>query len=174
MPSGEGWCKNMRILILSDSHSSLHTMKDYVLAVKPDQIIHLGDYYDDAGVLREEFPHIPLIQVPGNCDGWRMVAVGAPETIVTTLGGVRFFLTHGHRHHVKMTLSCLIADARNVQAQVALFGHTHQALCQIEDDGLWVVNPGSCGYGGGTAAVIEVEQGRLTDCRILRSVEEFV
>ena len=61
----------MKILVLSDSHSALRFMRSCVDAVKPDAIIHLGDHYDDAQALAEEYPHIPIHAVPGNCDRFR-------------------------------------------------------------------------------------------------------
>ena len=41
----------MKILVLSDSHSALQFMRQCVESVKPDAIIHLGDFFDD-GVVR--------------------------------------------------------------------------------------------------------------------------
>ena len=61
----------MKILVLSDSHSSLSYMRRCIEAVKPDIMIHLGDYYDDAEAIAEEYAHIPMVQVPGNCDRYR-------------------------------------------------------------------------------------------------------
>lgn len=31
-------------------------------------ILHLGDCVVDADALRREFPHITMVNVPGNCD----------------------------------------------------------------------------------------------------------
>ena len=45
----------MKILVLSDSHSSLSYMRLCIEAVKPDIMIHLGDYYDDAEAIAEEY-----------------------------------------------------------------------------------------------------------------------
>lgn len=157
----------MKILVLSDSHASLHFMRRCVAEQMPDAIIHLGDYFSDGETLAEENPTIPFYAVPGNCDRHRMYCP-EPETKLETIGGVRFLLTHGHLHHVKMTLSPLLADARAMRAQVALFGHTHEAYCHQEEDGLWVLNPGSCGYGGGSAGMVEVENGKVISCRLLR------
>ena len=78
MRERNGWC-TMKILVLSDSHSALRFMREAVRAVKPDAIVHLGDYYDDARVLAEENPHIPVHMVPGNCDRLRC----PPETART-------------------------------------------------------------------------------------------
>lgn len=157
----------MKILVLSDSHASLHFMNCCVEKFRPDAMIHLGDYFSDAETLAESYPHIPLYAVPGNCDRHRMYC-REPETRLEVIGGVRFLLTHGHLHHVKMTLAPLMADGRKMQVQAVLFGHTHQAYCRQEEDGLWVINPGSCGYGGGSAALLEVEQGQILRCEIYR------
>ena len=51
-------------------------------------------------------------------------------------------------------------------AQAALFGHTHSALC-VQEDGLWLLNPGSCGSYGGSVGVIETENSQITSCKIL-------
>lgn len=159
----------MKILVLSDSHSSLRHMRLCIHALEPDAVIHLGDYYDDGAAMAEEFPQIRFWQVPGNCDRYR-APVWAPETLVERVCGVKLFMTHGHIHRVKSGLGALIRDARSTGAQAVLFGHTHESWCQLED-GLWVVNPGSCGYGGGTAALITVAEGKISDCRIVRQSE---
>ena len=157
----------MKILVLSDSHSSYSFMQDAVKAVKPDTIFHLGDYYDDGEMLHEQFPGIPFYQVPGNCDLFRCDS-SIPQIMVPEIGGVRFYITHGHRHFVKSTLTELLKDARAAGAQAALYGHTHIADCHREADGLWVLNPGTCGYGGRTGGIVEVEDGNIISCRILR------
>lgn len=157
----------MKILVLSDSHASRRYMRQSVDSVQPDAVVHLGDYYSDGQDLAEEYPAIPFYAVPGNCDRGRGYIPDA-ETKLVTIGGVRFLLTHGHLYNVKLTLLRLLADARAMGVQAVLFGHTHEAYCQQEADGLWVLNPGSSGYGGGSAGVIEVKDGKITDCRILR------
>ena len=45
----------MTILVFSDSHSSLSFMRRCVDSVKPDALIHLGDYYED-GHRRKKLP----------------------------------------------------------------------------------------------------------------------
>lgn len=157
----------MKILVLSDSHSALRFMRRCVQAVKPDAVIHLGDYYDDALTIQEEFPGVPLYQVPGNCDRFRCPP-GQPEILVQPVCGVNLYMTHGHRHNVKMTLTTLLRDARGSRVDAVLYGHTHQADCRREEDGLWILNPGSCGYFGGTAGLIETKDHGITACRILR------
>lgn len=140
-------------------------MRRCIDAVKPDAVVHLGDYYEDGEVIAREYPHLIFHRVAGNCDKNRAVAY-APETLCYPIGGVTMYLTHGHIQRVKQGLGGLLADARRCKAQAVLYGHTHRAQCFCED-GLWVLNPGTCGYGGGTAGYIETDGQTITVCRIL-------
>ena len=160
----------MRILVLSDSHSALKFMFDCVNTLRPDAIVHLGDHYDDGRVLADEFPGISVYQVPGNCDRYRCPP-HVPEILVDRVCGVDIYMTHGHIHKVKLYTGALVGDARACRCAAALFGHTHEAVCWQEDDGLWVMNPGSCGYGGGSCGLIETSHGKITACRILRQAD---
>ena len=157
----------MKILVLSDSHSALSFMRLCIRAVRPDAVVHLGDHFEDGTAMAEEFHLNRLYQVPGNCDKYRVFTPVA-ETLVEKVCGVKLFMTHGHIHRVKCGLGALVKDARITGSQAVLFGHTHTPYCHQEEDGLWVVNPGSCGYYGGTAALIEVNDNVITGCRILR------
>ena len=156
-----------KILVLSDSHSAMSFMRLCVNKIKPTAIVHLGDHFDDGEALNEEFPHIPFFQVAGNCDRYR-TPPHAREILTMPLYGVRIYMTHGHIHRVKQVLSFLLRDARDAKADIALFGHTHCAYCNLEPDGLWVMNPGSCGYYGGSAGLIEIENEKISSCRIIR------
>lgn len=160
----------MKILVLSDSHSTLSFMRRCIDAVKPDAMIHLGDHFDDGRAMAEEYPHIPIYQVPGNCDRYRCSGL-EPEIIVRRIFGVDLYLTHGHRHNVKVYNGLILRDARAAGASAALYGHTHAAECFQEEDGLWVLNPGSCGYYGGSAGLILIENRKITTCRILRQTD---
>lgn len=164
----------MKILVLSDSHSSLRFMYRCMEKMKPDAVVHLGDYYDDGEVLAEAFPHIPIHQVAGNCDKYRC-SPGAREMLCYNIGGVMVYMTHGHRLHVKSGIEGLTAEARHYGAQVALYGHTHIPDCHREADGLWVLNPGSAGYGGGSAGVLETDGQCITACylRTEKDLEEI-
>lgn len=159
----------MKILVLSDSHSAMEFMHQCIDYVRPDAVIHLGDHYRDGKAMAEEYPHIPFYLVPGNCDRF-CYDVADPDIRVIVLGGVRMYLTHGHRHGVKSGLWSLKRDAFLAETQVALFGHTHSPCCVFED-GLWLINPGSCGAYGSTAAVLTLRSGSLLDCHILSQSE---
>lgn len=157
----------MKILVLSDSHSALSFMRRCVDAVRPDAIVHLGDHYDDGEAIHEEYPQITFYQVPGNCDRYRCPEWVRP-ILIERIFGVDIYMTHGHKHGVKQQLGKLLLDARASGVQAVCYGHTHIPNCYQEPDGLWVLNPGSCGYHGGNAGVIEIRNKKITSCRIIK------
>lgn len=151
----------MKILVLSDSHGVMEYMQWAVFQENPDMVIHLGDHIQDAERLSEKYWNIPVLRVPGNCDR----CYDVPEKIVRDIGGVRIYMTHGHRHRVKLSYQNLEYAAREAGAQVALFGHTHIPFCE-QFGGLWLLNPGACGaYGKKTCGIVTIENG-IVNCRI--------
>lgn len=156
----------MKILVLSDSHAAMFFMRRCIQNLRPDAVIHLGDYYDDALALREEFFHLPVYAVAGNCDRYRC----PPDTLQTVccnVGGVRLFMTHGHLHYVKSGIGALTADARRHGAAAVLYGHTHRPDCHRQEDGLWVLNPGC----SGSAGVVVTDGEKITACYLVRQAE---
>ena len=149
----------MKVLVFSDSHSALSFMRLCVETVKPDAVIHLGDHYDDGEVLKEEYPHLRVYQVPGNCDKYRVPGF---EPVF----GVNMYRTHGQKQGVKMGIGALTRDARLCKGDIALYGHTHVKDLHREEDGLWVLNPGAAGNGG-SAALIEIHDKKIAACRHL-------
>lgn len=165
----------MRILVLSDSHSGLSFMRRCIKVVRPDAVIHLGDYFDDGAAMAEENEHIVFHQVPGNCDRYRCSPF-QKQILCYPVGGAMLYMTHGHMHRVKSGIEWLLRDARAAGAQAALYGHTHIADCHREADGLWVLNPGSCGSFSGSAGLMEVKDNKIIDCKIIHQadLEELV
>ncbi|MBS6533759.1 MAG: YfcE family phosphodiesterase [Oscillospiraceae bacterium] len=150
----------MKILVFSDSHRSWSGMIQAIDEQQPDQVIHLGDLISDAEEMSYLYPKLPICMVSGNCDGWTTV----PAIKQITLQGHSILLSHGHLWGVKSGYDAAVAQARAAEADILLFGHTHQPLCQQLEDGLWVLNPGpsrsSCG-------VILLEDG-LIRCTLTR------
>lgn len=165
----------MKILVFSDSHRALSFMRDCIEKIRPDAIFHLGDHYGDGENIRMEYPDISFYQVPGNCDIYSAPPF-AREMLIQRLGGVDFYLTHGHIHRVKQTLSALLRDARACGCAAALYGHTHIPDCHQEEDGLLVMNPGAAQHSGGTAGLIEVKDQKITSCGIIsrRDLEDIL
>lgn len=147
----------MRILVLSDSHGNVENMARCAELTDPNIILHLGDCQRDAEALHRQLPAIPMQTVPGNCD-WR--AVDTPE-VLTEYAGVRILMMHGHTRNVKASTMSAIYAAKEMGAQILLFGHTHRPL--VDYDGtLWVMNPGSVGRGNPcTYGIITISGGRV-------------
>ena len=144
----------MKILVFSDSHRSRAGMYDAILAHKPDQIIHLGDLVEDAEELSYVYPKLPVCMVPGNCDRYRCPPWVQPR-LCYDVCGVRLFMTHGHKHGVKTNTAMLVAEARAMHAQAALYGHTHIQRCEIQN-GILLLNPGAAMDGHG--ALLEIDR----------------
>jgi len=134
-----------------------------VRRLQPDILIHLGDFYRDAQVLRESFPSLPLCAVRGNCDlGW----CDAPDTDTVSLGPVKAFVTHGHLYNVRYSRDSLVYAAMEAGASLALYGHTHIAD-HAQYGGITVLNPGTAGKGRDLSyAVIQVYPGGGVACKI--------
>ena len=153
----------MKVLVLSDSHGAVDNMARSVELTQPRHILHLGDCLRDARALHDRFPEIPMDTVPGNCD-WG--AVDAPE-VLTEYGGVRILMMHGHTRHVKAGAMSAVYAAREMGAQILLYGHTHQPLVDF-DGTLWVMNPGSVGRGSPcTYGIITITKDKV-DCSTYR------
>lgn len=131
----------MKIGVMSDSHGNLKAVKKAVVEMGPvDVIIHLGDYVEDALYLRT-LTNIPVHILKGNLDSF---ANDGSMVLETTLGGLKFFASHGHKYGVKSDLQRIYYAGHEKNAQVILYGHTHRAY--IEDDGrTLIMNPGSVG-----------------------------
>ena len=130
----------------------------------------MGDHFDDGVAMAETYPYIRFHQVPGNCDRYRCDP-WQPDILCYTIGGVKLYMTHGHKHTVKSGRERLLAAAREQGVAAALYGHTHIADCHREEDGLWVINPGSCGSEEGSAALMEIRDEKIISCRIIRQEE---
>ena len=147
--------ENTTILVLSDTHRRLGTAEHLIESKQPDYVIHLGDMLADCEALERRFPMQKLLYVLGNND-FRLQGQSCPLEHTATIAGKRLFLCHGHTLHVKTGTERLISRARQEQADMALYGHTH--LPHLEKNGaLWILNPGTVGtYGWITIADGEI------------------
>ena len=157
----------MKIAVFSDTHGSAKLMLSAVKEYRPDVILHLGDGNSDLKKLESEFPDTPIYAVCGNCD----YEACAPETLTVDLGGIKAFMTHGHRYGVRYgKLDGLLYAAECSGAKIAMYGHTHCAVFE-EIEGIFVLNPGTAGSGSlKTWAKLETDgEGKLS-CSIENAV----
>jgi putative phosphoesterase len=128
----------MKILVISDTHGNVsRALSAYTLSEPVDAVIHLGDGIADAEMLRNALD-AQVINVAGNCDP----VSDAPREILWECEGKRIFLTHGDAYQVKSGLARLFHRAIEVEADIVLFGHTHQAVCEASSAVL-LLNPGA-------------------------------
>ena len=118
-----------------------------------DYIVHLGDYYRDLHPFYQEYCD-KIYAVKGNCDG-------GGDDLVFEVEGKKILLTHGDRYGVKSTLLKLVLRAKEVGADLVLFGHTHIAeSCEI--DGITFINPGTLSvYGKQTYCYTVIAGGKI-------------
>ena len=130
----------MRILVISDSHRNTRVI-DKILSAQPDarHVFFLGDNVGDIEDFDILYPDKAFHIVSGNCDYASMLPCVGLEIV----NGIRVLYTHGHTMGVKGTIQHLLKTARENNCGIALYGHTHIANT-LYDDGVWIVNPGSC------------------------------
>lgn len=150
----------MLLLVFSDSHGITDSMEAAVRLHKPDWVLHLGDCVEDFSALQSRFPDIPMDHVPGNCD----YGAAPPLTKLLELDGRRIMITHGHQYGVKSGYLRAIYAAREQQADILLFGHTHHAEC-FQEGPLWVMNPGAANQG--SYGIITLDRNGI-QCRLGR------
>jgi putative phosphoesterase len=122
----------MRLVVVSDTHGSTEYLSA-ILARHPHvAAFHCGDFCYP----REQAPEFTYVR--GNCD----IDREAPEEKISEIGPLRIFQTHGHTYGVKQTAMRLRYRALEAQANVVLFGHTHEVTSVVEENILFV-NPGS-------------------------------
>lgn len=127
----------MKLLITSDVHGNIDRLKRIISHHKDvDYHINAGDMCLDENILK---PH-HIITVKGNND----FRSNEPYERVLNLNGLTIYLTHGHIEHVKFSLERLKLKAKMHQADLCIFGHTHQRYLMIEED-IMFVNPGALG-----------------------------
>ena len=162
----------MKILVFSDSHSRPERMFQVLDTISADLVFHLGDGQGDVDLLRARYPALPVLAVRGNCDS---SFSGLRDWILTQECGKKFFLLHGHQLGVKTSLTRAVMAAREQEADVLLFGHTHEPLVDRCGD-FYAMNPGSIGLGSSrgkyTYGIITVERGLLS-CSTAEAKEVF-
>lgn len=155
----------MRLGILADTHGTLRPGVLEVFA-KVDRILHAGDVGDPA-ILTALEALAPVTAVFGNVDG-SVLRRRLPRVAEVTVDGFRFVVTHGDQFgspepaELKETF---------LDADVIVFGHTHQALIHDFADFSLALNPGCAGPARSedvpSVALMETEPGIPPRARIV-------
>lgn len=126
-----------KIVILSDTHSNLKAVNSVKpIAIESDYVLHAGDGVKDLSIFSD--CNATVLGVDGNCDAGYLCIT---ERVIE-IESRRIFLTHGHLYGVKRNCDELIKRAKELNCDIAIYGHTHKAIIQ-EKDGLLIINPGS-------------------------------
>jgi putative phosphoesterase len=129
------------VLVLADTHlkeGQLGRLPQVVwhLADEADLILHAGDVVDGA-LLEALAERAPVHAVRGNNDA---ALAELPDEVLVDVAGVRIALTHdsGARRGREPRLFRRFPDA-----DVVVFGHSHQPVAEWSQHGQLLFNPGS-------------------------------
>ena len=127
----------MRIGIVSDTHR----MEKYINRIIPylkecDLIIHAGDNFADSKYIYQ-MTQKDIIAVKGNCD-----FENVEDEIIFDIEDKTILLCHGDNYGVKYGIDAIEEKAKDVCADIVIFGHTHIPI-ECKRDGILYLNPGS-------------------------------
>ena len=129
----------MRIIVFSDTHRNFRVMKQIIDANQDASVfIFLGDGERELRDIKDLYPNKRILSVKGNCD----FSDDSPILGTYSYKNIKIIYTHGHRYNVKYSTDNLCYLAKENNAHIVCFGHTH---CRYYNyvDGVHILNPGS-------------------------------
>lgn len=180
------------ILVISDSHGQRNVFKSIVASIPEacDALVFCGDGISDLVFCMEEtfrdkkiaekFPPVVAF-VAGNGDSDRFPVhfnledgtakkngdygkLKIPYEQTLNMVGHSIFITHGHKYGAYYGLEELSEKAKDIAADICLYGHTHVASDKYSD-GVYTMNPGSITY---------PRSGLAPSCAVLSIGEKFI
>jgi uncharacterized protein len=162
-----------KIAVISDTHGSdlINKFMGYLEENKDiKDVMHLGDYYEDADVLVDA--GYLVTRVPGVYSAYYQ-NLYVENRIYMEIYDWRFFLTHTKDSHSNDGAYDLKPEQilENKTCDIFLYGHTHKPEIKKVDDGLILLNPGHLksemdrGFAP-SFAVLEIEKASV-DMKIL-------
>lgn len=133
----------MRIIVVSDSHGRCGNLFDIIeMHIEDaDLFVCLGDCNDGRDFENAQIyfkDKLKLRRVAGNNDWYS----NAPNLDTINANGKKVLFCHGHTLKVKFTTELLLEKAKEIGADVVLFGHTHTPYKNYVD-GIHIFNPGA-------------------------------
>jgi putative phosphoesterase len=131
----------MLVVVMSDTHGELDNLKSIlprIREINPDLVMHLGDNYEDAELLRD----FSLLRVPGVYESYYSKPE-VPNRIILNLSGWLSLLTHSHlRHENDLPWDPDPQDlVRRKAVDLIIHGHTHIPRAELIE-GVVYINPG--------------------------------
>lgn len=149
-----------KLIIISDTHGSRKGIEKLKpLIAENDYVIHLGDGAGDMREITELYPD-KVYLCAGNCDFFSPL----PDEGTLDVEYVKILYCHGHRYGVKRDLDQLAREAKKRGCDIALYGHTHNALI-TEIDGVTLINPGTLRHAageGGSYCYLVINKDKIT------------
>ena len=132
-----------RVLIISDTHGYHAPLKGILENDGPfDLMIHCGDLEGEENSIQNlTGPACACVMVAGNNDFFSML----PRELMLDIEGLRVWITHGHNFYVSMDTNMIKEEARQHDADIVMFGHTHKPLVDTSGPVI-AINPGSLTY----------------------------
>ncbi len=129
----------MKIVVFSDTHGLTSSAQEVVEKnLDADLFIFLGDGENEYNFVYKNYPQKSFLGVAGNCDYYSNL----PDIGELFLKGKKIVYTHGHRYSVRGSIDVLYILAKEREADIVLFGHTHERFYSVRD-GIHFLNPGS-------------------------------
>lgn len=129
----------MRIIVFSDTHRNFRAMKEIFERNKDVSVfIFLGDGEQELRQIRNLYSDKKILSVKGNCD----FSDDSPLVGTFCYNNIKIIFTHGHKYNAKYSIDNLLCLAKENDAQIVCFGHSH---CRYNgfQDGIHILNPGS-------------------------------
>lgn len=135
----------MKIVVISDSHGNTLAVEKIVRRYEDaDFIIHLGDGEREVGYILSMMPEMSrkFFFLKGNCDYGGVVEKMHKTLVLPLPYDNQIFAAHGDQFQVKYGVDRIVHEAIENEANIVLYGHTHERFCKYVD-GVYVINPGS-------------------------------
>lgn len=127
----------MKIGVVSDTHRMNRFIDKTIPYLREcDLIIHAGDNVIDSKYIHK-ITKVGIMAVRGNCDFENI-----ESELFFEVEDKNIFVCHGDSYGVKYGMGELEIKAKEVSADIVIFGHTHTPYVK-ERDGILYINPGS-------------------------------